>query len=103
MYYCRECDSFIEGKVVSGGYESVDPPYLVCEICGSDDLEDANRCQACGDYYPTYQEGSSIDYCQNCIEFARDRYSALVDNIASEFNFKRNEAIDLIQSFIEED
>lgn len=76
MYYCEKCKRFVEGSL----WEQLTPNHRMtnvgdcgsenafyhetrCEICGSDDLEEADECEFCGE--PTLDI-----YCDWCMDEA---------------------------------
>ena len=63
MYYCNDCREFVTGKTYEVGPESIEPPETICEICGSDDIEDSEDCPYCDE-----QKRTDQDMCDNCQE-----------------------------------
>ena len=75
MYYCEKCKRFVEGstwesqapnhKFTRTEEPSNNPFYreVRCEMCGSDNLTEANECECCGE--PTVET-----YCEGCMEEA---------------------------------
>ena len=92
MYYCESCKSFVEGKTYEVGPESIDPPETVCEVCGSDDLEDSEDCPYCDE-----QKRTDQDMCDNCQEqFDRIIRNAIAE-IEKEFLIDYKEAVYLLE------
>lgn len=81
MYYCKRCKRFVEGatweqktpahKLVRGSGNNAFYKEVRCEICGSDNLQEASHCEVCGD--PTLET-----YCDFCMDDAKSvaRYFA---------------------------
>ena len=75
MYYCEKCKRFVNGadwECASPNHkmgeveEASNSPFyreVRCEICGSDDLEEAYKCEYCGE--PTLDT-----YCDWCMDEA---------------------------------
>lgn len=61
--YCNDCKSFIDGKTYGVSSDSIEPPETVCELCGSDDIEDSEDCPYCDE-----QKRTDQDMCDNCQE-----------------------------------
>ena len=71
MYYCKDCGEVFEEPVVirddpspagvdlpSGYYE-----YHTCPYCESDDIEEAEVCACCGEWF-----GGDGNLCEECLD-----------------------------------
>jgi len=92
MYYCESCKSFVEGKTYEVGPESIDPPETVCEVCGSDDLEDSEDCPYC-----EQQKRTDQDMCDDCQEKFDEIVSNAISEIEKEFLIDYKEAVYLLE------
>lgn len=77
MYYCKHCKSlFDEDQIVSvdesfstecwGSSVTCPCSSSCCPYCGDDDIEEAPKCDECGEYFvpgETYE-----DLCEECRE-----------------------------------
>jgi len=92
MYYCNDCREFVNGKTYEVGPESAEPPETVCELCGSDDIEDSEDCPYCDE-----QKRTDQDMCDNCQEqFDRIVRNAIAE-IEKEFLIDYKEAVYLLE------
>ena len=92
MYYCNDCREFVTGKTYEVGPESIDPPETVCELCGSDDLEDSEDCPYCDE-----QKRTDQDMCDNCQEQFDRIVSNAIAEIEKEFLIDYKEAVYLLE------
>jgi len=92
MYYCESCKSFVDGKTYEVGPESIDPPETVCEVCGSDDLEDSEDCPYCEEQKRTEQ-----DMCDDCQEKFDRIVSNAIAEIENELCIDYKEAVYLLE------
>lgn len=90
--YCNNCKSFIEGQTYEVGPESIDPPETVCEVCGSDDIEDSEDCPYCDE-----QKRTDQDMCDNCQEQFDRIVSNAIAEIEKEFLIDYKEAVYLLE------
>lgn len=72
-YICSDCENVFypeELRPVTGFLCDVDGPVyetvMVCPYCGSEDYEDADRCEKCGTYH---REGELLGgcMCEECL------------------------------------
>lgn len=91
MFYCNECKEIFDEYDAEARKEypnSTDFPnsyytYLVCPNCHSDNIQEAQRCELCGEWHPE-DEGEECETCKldfdeilsNYIREARERYGA---------------------------
>jgi len=92
MYYCESCKSFVEGKTYEVGPESIDPPETVCEVCGSDDLEDSEDCPYC-----EQQKRTEQDMCDDCQEAFDSIVNDAIVAIEKELCIDYKEAVYLLE------
>ena len=92
MYYCESCKSFVEGKTYEVGPESIDPPETVCEVCGSDDLEDSEDCPYC-----EQQKRTDQDMCDDCQEAFDSIVNDAIVAIEKELCIDYKEAVYLLE------
>ena len=90
--YCNNCQSFIEGQTYEVGPESIDPPETVCELCGSDDIEDSEDCPYCDE-----QKRTDQDMCDDCQEKFDRIISNAIAEIEKEFLIDYKEAVYLLE------
>lgn len=90
--YCNNCKSFVDGKTYEVGPESAEPPETVCELCGSDNIEDSEDCPYCDE-----QKRTDQDMCDTC----QDKFDEIVSNavleIEKEFLIDYKEAVYLLE------
>jgi len=92
MYYCNDCRDFVTGKTYGVLSESTEPPETICELCGSDDIEDSEDCPYCDE-----QKRTDQDMCDNCQEqFDRIIRNAITE-IEKEFLIDYKEAVYLLE------
>ena len=75
MYYCNDCREFVTGQTYEVGPESTEPPETICDICGSDDIEDSEDCPYCDEQKRTEQ-----DMCDN----RQEKFDRIVGNAIAE-------------------
>jgi len=92
MYYCESCKSFVEGKTYEVGPESIDPPETICELCGSDDLEDSEDCPYC-----EQQKRTDNDMCDDCQEAFDSIVNDAIVAIEKELCIDYKEAVYLLE------
>ena len=90
--YCNNCKSFVGGKTYEVGSESIEPPETVCELCGSDDIEDSEDCPYCDEQKRTEQ-----DMCDTCQEAFDEIVSNAIAEIEKEFLIDYKEAVYLLE------
>ena len=90
--YCNNCKSFVEGKTYEVGPESIDPPETVCEVCGSDDLEDSEDCPYC-----EQQKRTEQDMCDDCQEAFDSIVNDAIVAIEKELCIDYKEAVYLLE------
>ncbi len=90
--YCNNCKSFVEGKTYEVGPESIDPPETVCEVCGSDDLEDSEDCPYCDE-----QKRTDQDMCDDCQEAFDSIVNDAIVAIEKELCIDYKEAVYLLE------
>ena len=90
--YCNNCQSFIEGQTYEVGPESIEPPETVCELCGSDDIEDSEDCPYCDE-----QKRTDQDMCDTCQETFDEIVSNAIAEIEKEFLIDYKEAVYLLE------
>lgn len=62
-FFCRECGAITEGKERAEMIDGWSCPYTVCEYCGSEDIEEAERCPVCGEWH---EEDLCYSECEEC-------------------------------------
>lgn len=92
MYYCNDCREFVTGKTYEVGPESIEPPETVCELCGSDDIEDSEDCPYCEE-----QKRTDQDMCDDCQEKFDEIVSNAILEIEKEFLIDYKEAVYLLE------
>jgi len=92
MYYCNNCKSFVEGKTYGVSSDSIDPPETVCEVCGSDDLEDSEDCPYC-----EQQKRTDQDMCDDCQEAFDSIVNDAIVAIEKELCIDYKEAVYLLE------
>jgi len=90
--YCNTCKAFVTGKTYEVGPESIEPPETVCELCGSDDIEDSEDCPYCDE-----QKRTDQDMCDDCQEKFDEIVSNAILEIEKEFLIDYNEAVYLLE------
>lgn len=90
--YCNNCKSFVTGKTYEVGPESIEPPETVCELCGSDNLEDSEDCPYCEE-----QKRTDQDMCDDCQEAFDEIVSNAISEIEKEFSIDYKEAVYLLE------
>ena len=92
MYYCNDCRDFVTGKTYEVGPESTEPPETVCDLCGSDNIEDSEDCPYCDG-----QKRTDQDMCDDC----QEKFDRIVGNaiaeIENEFSIYYKEAVYLLE------
>lgn len=89
MYKCNNCGLFTKGKT-----HAVDA--VVCEHCGSDDIDPAAECSVCGELID-----SSKDVCEHCDEVicsVLEEACALMEN---RLDVDHSQAISLLDEYCE--
>lgn len=89
-FICQSCKTTTQEENLKKQYETfgLSPeelgygkgvPYLVCPICGCDELMEAIRCDACGEYF----EDCDIDdgICYSCLAYAKKDFETELENI----------------------
>lgn len=81
MFKCNDCGGdFLEPKVIydtvpyGNGYVK-GPGQECCPYCSSENFEDAEICELCGD---SYTESRHDGICESCINVITDRFSELL-------------------------
>ena len=92
MYYCESCKSFVDGKTYEVGPESIDPPETICELCGSDNLEDSEDCPYC-----EQQKRTEQDMCDDCQEAFDSIVNDAIVAIEKELCIDYKEAVYLLE------
>ena len=71
MYICKSCGEHFDDPDVKKEYTGVSSEgyheYFEvghCPYCGSDDIEEAEKCRICGEWF--YSDGK--EFCNNCLE-----------------------------------
>ena len=90
--YCNNCKSFVDGKTYEVGPESIDPPETVCEVCGSDDIEDSEDCPYCDE-----QKRTDQDMCDDCQEAFDSIVNDAIVAIEKELCIDYKEAVYLLE------
>lgn len=81
MYYCKDCKELIENDELEeadeGFYTEVwghncynEYSTVRCPYCGSDDIEEAPRCEHCHDYFVPTDDDK--DLCEECLDLLKD-------------------------------
>ena len=92
MYYCNDCRDFVTGKTYEVGPESIEPPETICELCGSDNLEDSEDCPYCEE-----QKRTDQDMCDDCQEKFDEIVSNAIAEIENELRIDYEEAVYLLE------
>ena len=95
--YCNNCQSFIEGQTYEVGPESIEPPETVCEVCGSDDIEQTDNCPCCGDPIRIEQ-----DMCDGCRKTAEEIIKKAVSEIEKILDVSSKTAKQILESILDE-
>ena len=77
-FFCNDCGAITEGKERAEMIDGWSRPYTVCEYCGSEDIEDAERCPLCGKWHeqdPLHSE------CEDCRERIFEGFWRMLDAI----------------------
>ena len=82
----------MEGKTYEVGPESIDPPETICELCGSDNLEDSEDCPYCDEQKRTEQ-----DMCDDCQEAFDSIVNDAIVAIEKELCIDYKEAVYLLE------
>ena len=90
--YCNDCKSFIDGKTYSVSPDSIEPPETVCELCGSDDIEDSEDCPYCDG-----QKRTDQDMCDDCQEAFDSIVNDAIVAIEKELCIDYKEAVYLLE------
>lgn len=90
--YCNNCKSFVGGKTYSVFSYSTEPPETICELCGSDDLEDSEDCPYCDE-----QKRTDQDMCYNCQEAFDSIVNDAIVAIEKELCIDYKEAVYLLE------
>lgn len=90
--YCNNCKSFVEGKTYGVSPDSIEPPETVCELCGSDDIEDSEDCPYCDE-----QKRTDQDMCDNCQEAFDSIVNDAIVAIEKELCIDYKEAVYLLE------
>jgi len=90
--YCNNCKSFVGGKTYGVLSDSIEPPETVCELCGSDDLEDSEDCPYCDE-----QKRTDQDMCDTCQKAFDEIVSNAISEIEKEFLIDYKEAVYLLE------
>lgn len=61
IYYCEDCEDFVEGYTTEVTPVSINPPDTVCASCGGDLLLNADYCPLC--HKPKL---ATQDICEEC-------------------------------------
>ena len=72
MLYCPDCKNHFEEDELycEKEYETLDGrtyvtgEYTYCPYCGSDDYEEAELCESCGEFF--FAEDLEDGYCESC-------------------------------------
>lgn len=101
MYYCSECgEIFDEPKRAKDGrgeywgapcYEV----YGVCPECGSDEIGEARRCQACGEWI-----SGDDEFCENCMKEAEVQTEVLIGDLVKSLDAERKDVIYLLNEIL---
>lgn len=78
VYICNRCGegfSLEEGETKC--YEEGD--ITVCPNCGSDDIEEGERCKICREIHPTYEMKHGV--CKGCFADAVDAYKSCLSSL----------------------
>ena len=97
MYYCNDCREFVTGQTYEVGPESTEPSETVCEVCGSDDIEQTDSCPYCGDPIRSDQ-----DMCDGCRKTAETIIKKAVYEIETVFAVSNKTAKELLEHILDE-
>ena len=97
MYYCNDCREFVTGKTYEVGPDSTEPSETVCEVCGSDDIEQTDNCPYCGDPIRIEQ-----DMCDGCRKTAETIIKNAVYEIETAFAISNKTAKEIFESVLDE-
>lgn len=69
-FICESCGELINDPVTihhrERNGEELDPPTLHCSCCSSEELEPAEECALCGEYFADYDMDGNV--CNHCLE-----------------------------------
>ena len=99
-WYCEDCgETFDEPEIVTkttwchskyigyGGYIPDTESY--CPHCGSDEIDECEKCDLCGEYFPPsqldYVGSSDFNACEECRDSLHSTVKATVMDILGEF------------------
>lgn len=103
MLYCNDCESiFDEEELVSGKEHIMEHYYMdtyTCPHCGSDNIEDAERCPLCGEYHAPHRPGDEADVCPECRKKIDKGIAGIIEQLPGE----RNEIIYQIGGVLDSD
>lgn len=97
MYVCNECNNIFSEEESRTRFEDMGEcfgspsgrEYLVCPSCGSDDVEEAKKCEICEEWgHAESYDGKQ--YCDECLGYIKKKFGDLITN---NFNQKERELI----------
>ena len=97
MYVCQECNNVFSDEESRTRLEDMGEyfgspsgrEYLVCPSCGSNDIEEAKKCELCEEWVHT-ESYDGEHYCDECVEYIKKKFGDLITN---NFNEKERKLI----------
>ena len=106
IYYCNHCGKEFQEPEYNADYTGVKAPdgtcevmeYQVCPSCWSDDIEERQRCDLCGDRLA--KKGS--DFCNECLTIIETGIRAFLRRYQGECGADYETIMDAFDEVIEE-
>lgn len=105
IYYCHDCGEFFDKEdirikcISQGDYSEPSEYEWYCPHCGSEDIEEAEECEFCGE---PVKPDSRIHFCEDCIEYFDYMIEQMVEVIANEWGCPPAKAKEALLEFIAE-
>ena len=103
MFVCDNCGSEFESPKLRmedmGEYWGAPAwePWGICPSCGSEEIEEEDYCPMCDSCYPA----NGRNYCDSCFTIVNDKFQSFINELASDWKFKRDNIIEVITDIIE--
>ena len=95
-YYCNNCEKIFEETELDAGENYFRMPIYICPNCRSEDLEECDTCELCGEYI----EPDTM-FCRDCREEIKTTWENMIHGLSKERRVNYKDMEEMVCDWIE--
>ena len=95
-YYCNECGEIYDETQMDSGENFFRMPIYVCPNCHSENVEECDRCELCGEYIEP-----DLVFCKDCSEDIKTTWENMIHGLSKERRISYKDMEEVVCDWIE--